>query len=80
MPYVNGGKENSSEIELSYEDHASGDPAVLIHGYPLSGASWEKQIPALLTAGAWSAMILRQPAPPPWIQKRFGVRPLSFQF
>ena len=38
-------------------DHASGDPVVLIHGYPLSGASWEKQIPALLAAGAWNAMI-----------------------
>jgi non-heme chloroperoxidase len=51
MPYVNVGKENSSDIELYYEDHASGDPVVLIHGYPLSGASWEKQIPALLAAG-----------------------------
>ena len=57
MPYVNVGKENSSDIELYYEDHASGDPVVLIHGYPLSGASWEKQIPALLAAGVWNAMI-----------------------
>ena len=48
MPYVNVGKENSGEIDLYYEDHGSGDPVVLIHGYPLSGASWEKQIPALL--------------------------------
>lgn len=51
MPYVNVGKENSSNIELHYEDHGSGDPVVLIHGYPLSGASWEKQIPVLLAAG-----------------------------
>ena len=51
MPYVNVGKENSSNIELYYEDHGSGDPVVLIHGYPLSGASWEKQIPVLLAAG-----------------------------
>jgi non-heme chloroperoxidase len=51
MPYVNVGKENSSKIELYYEDHGSGDPVVLIHGYPLSGASWERQIPALLAAG-----------------------------
>src|SRR6058998_2263658 len=51
MPYVNVGKENSGEIDLYYEDHGSGDPVVLIHGYPLSGASWEKQVPVLLAEG-----------------------------
>ncbi|MFY9674207.1 MAG: alpha/beta hydrolase [Terriglobales bacterium] len=51
MPYVHVGKENSGDIDLYYEDHGSGDPVVLIHGYPLSGASWEKQVPALLAAG-----------------------------
>jgi pimeloyl-ACP methyl ester carboxylesterase len=51
MPYVNVGKENSSDIDLYYEDHGSGKPIVLIHGYPLSGASWEKQLPVLLDAG-----------------------------
>src|SRR5262244_447140 len=51
MPYVTVGKENSAKIELYYEDHGSGKPVVLIHGYPLSGASWEKQIPVLLNAG-----------------------------
>jgi non-heme chloroperoxidase len=51
MPYVTVGKENSSDVELYYEDHGSGDPVVLIHGYPLSGASWEKQVSALLSAG-----------------------------
>jgi non-heme chloroperoxidase len=51
MAYVTVGKENSSDIQLYYEDHGSGDPVVLIHGYPLSGASWEKQIPVLLEAG-----------------------------
>ncbi len=51
MPYVTVGKENSSKIDLYYEDHGSGQPVVLIHGYPLSGASWEKQLPALLNAG-----------------------------
>ena len=51
MPYVTVGKENSTDIELYYEDHGSGDAVVLIHGYPLSGASWEKQIPVLLAAG-----------------------------
>src|ERR1700674_2794238 len=51
MPYVTVGKENSSNIELYYEDHGSGKPVVLIHGYPLSGASWEKQVPVMLHAG-----------------------------
>ena len=51
MPYVTVGKENSSNIDLHYEDHGSGQPVVLIHGYPLSGASWEKQMSALLNAG-----------------------------
>jgi non-heme chloroperoxidase len=51
MAYITVGKENSSNIDLYYEDHGSGKPVVLIHGYPLSGASWEKQVPALLDAG-----------------------------
>jgi non-heme chloroperoxidase len=51
MPYVTVGKENSGNIELYYEDHGSGKPVVLIHGYPLSGASWERQVPALLNEG-----------------------------
>ena len=51
MPYVTVGKENSGNIELYYEDHGAGDTVVLIHGYPLSGASWEKQTAVLLDAG-----------------------------
>jgi non-heme chloroperoxidase len=51
MPYVTVGKENSGNLDLYYEDHGSGEPVVLIHGYPLSGASWEKQVPVLLNAG-----------------------------
>src|ERR1700704_1055378 len=51
MSYVSVGKENSSDVNLHYEDHGSGNPVVLIHGYPLSGASWERQVPALLNAG-----------------------------
>jgi non-heme chloroperoxidase len=49
--YINVGGENSTPIDLYYEDHGTGKPVVLIHGYPLSGASWEKQVPALLAAG-----------------------------
>ena len=51
MKYITVGKENSGNIDLHYEDHGSGQPVVLIHGYPLSGASWEKQAPVLLEAG-----------------------------
>src|ERR1700681_1196253 len=51
MPFITVGKENSGTIDLYYEDHGSGKPVVLIHGYPLSGASWEKQVPVLLAAG-----------------------------
>ena len=51
MPYISVGKENSGSIDLYYEDHGSGDPVVLIHGYPLSGASWGRQLPVLLAAG-----------------------------
>ena len=51
MPYITAGKENSGNIDLYYEDHGSGKPIVLIHGYPLSGASWEKQVAVLLAAG-----------------------------
>ncbi|MDO8723338.1 MAG: alpha/beta hydrolase [Syntrophales bacterium] len=51
MPYINVGEENSGSIDLYYEDLGTGKPVVLIHGWPLSGASWEKQVPALLAAG-----------------------------
>jgi non-heme chloroperoxidase len=51
MPYVKVGQENSGSIELYYEDHGSGQPVVLIHGYPLSGRAWDKQLPVLLEDG-----------------------------
>lgn len=51
MGYLTVGQENTTPIELYYEDHGSGQPVVLIHGYPLDGRSWEKQERALLDAG-----------------------------
>jgi pimeloyl-ACP methyl ester carboxylesterase len=51
MAYITVGKENSTDIDLNYEDHGTGKPVVLIHGWPLSGASWEKQALALLKSG-----------------------------
>src|ERR1039457_1259519 len=51
MPYIHVGDENSGSIGLHYEDHGSGPPVVLIHGYPLSGRAWDKQVPVLMEAG-----------------------------
>jgi pimeloyl-ACP methyl ester carboxylesterase len=50
-PYIAVGRENSMDIDLYYEDHGTGKPVVLIHGWPLSGRSWERQLAALLDAG-----------------------------
>src|SRR5437763_4870267 len=51
MSRVRVGAENNADIELYYEDHGSGAPVVLIHGYPLNGHAWERQERALLGAG-----------------------------
>jgi pimeloyl-ACP methyl ester carboxylesterase len=51
MPKLNVGSGKSTPVELYYEDHGSGKPVVLIHGWPLSGRSWEPQVPALISAG-----------------------------
>jgi len=51
MAIVTVGTENGTPIELYYEDHGSGRPVVLIHGWPLSGRAWEAQLPTLIDAG-----------------------------
>ncbi|MEV6372865.1 alpha/beta fold hydrolase [Micromonospora musae] len=51
MPFITVGTENSAPIDLYYEDHGSGQPIVLVHGFPFNGATWEKQTLALLNAG-----------------------------
>ena len=51
MPTITVGQENNAGIEIYYEDHGAGLPLVLIHGYPLSGRAWDKQVPVLLDAG-----------------------------
>ncbi len=51
MPFITVGQENTADIDLAYNDQGSGQPVVLIHGFPLNGASWEKQTLALLEAG-----------------------------
>ncbi|MFE9048446.1 alpha/beta fold hydrolase [Streptomyces rubiginosohelvolus] len=51
MGYIAVGSENSTPVELYYEDQGAGQPVVLIHGYPLNGHSWERQTRDLLDAG-----------------------------
>src|SRR5580704_8584047 len=51
MSVIKVGQENSTPIEIYYEDHGSGPAVVLIHGWPLNGDAWEKQSAALLAAG-----------------------------
>jgi non-heme chloroperoxidase len=51
MAFLKVGKENNADIEIYYEDRGTGKPVVLIHGWPLSGASWERQSDALLESG-----------------------------
>jgi non-heme chloroperoxidase len=51
MPYLTVDKKNASDISIYYEDRGTGRPVVLIHGWPLSGASWERQSAMLLAAG-----------------------------
>jgi non-heme chloroperoxidase len=51
MPFITAGRENSAAIRIYYEDHGSGSPVVLVHGYAQNGHSWEKQEAAMLAAG-----------------------------
>src|SRR3984885_9524229 len=51
MPFLTVGREKSAAIRIYYEDHGTGSPVVLVHGYALNGHSWEKQEDALLAAG-----------------------------
>lgn len=51
MPYLTTGHGNGTLVSLYYEDHGAGRPVVLVHGYPLDGRGWDRQVPALLAAG-----------------------------
>ena len=51
MPKLEGATENKVSIRLYYEDYGAGKTVVLIHGWTLSGWTWENQIPPLVGAG-----------------------------
>jgi non-heme chloroperoxidase len=51
MPYITVRNRASGQVDLYYEDLGAGRPVVLIHGWPLSSAAWERQVPVLLDAG-----------------------------
>ena len=51
MSTITVGHENSTPIELYYEDHGEGSPVVLLHGWPVDSRSWEPQVHPLLEAG-----------------------------
>ncbi|WP_017586143.1 alpha/beta fold hydrolase [Nocardiopsis ganjiahuensis] len=51
MAFVKVDQENSTDIEIHYQDHGQGRPVVLVHGYPLDGDSWELQTRELIRAG-----------------------------
>ena len=51
MPFITVPASNDHDVELHYEDVGAGKPVVLIHGWPVSGRTWEGQVPALVDAG-----------------------------
>jgi non-heme chloroperoxidase len=52
-----------NDLTLHYEDTGGeGRPVVLLHGWPLSGASWSEQVPALSGAGYRVISYDRRPA------------------
>ncbi|TYR65361.1 alpha/beta fold hydrolase [Streptomyces parvus] len=51
MPFITVDQDTTDPVELYFEDQGTGQPVVLIHGFPLDGHSWERQVAALLDAG-----------------------------
>ena len=51
MPYCTVANENGNDVNIYYEDFGTGEPVVLIHGWPLSHKMWEQQVAALIKGG-----------------------------
>jgi len=43
--------QKDTNVSIYYEDQGSGQPIVLVHGWPLSDRMWEYQVPVLVEAG-----------------------------
>jgi len=76
MPTVTVGRENSGGIDLYYEDHGAGQPVVPIHGDPLSGRAWDRQVPALLEA-SYRVITYDRRGVRPVQPARHGLRPVQ---
>ena len=74
MPTVTVGRENSAGISIHYEDHGAGQPVMLIHGYPLSGRAWDRQVPALLRRLTGLPEVIAQAGPQPVTPPAIGWR------
>lgn len=51
MPFIHLSHPTAQGGQLHYQDCGQGQPVVLIHGWPLSGLSWEAQVMPLVEAG-----------------------------
>jgi len=57
MPKLLVSRDDRTDVEISYEDQGAGRPVVLVHGWPLSGRSWEAQVPTLVLHGDSDAVV-----------------------
>ncbi|MBF4985281.1 alpha/beta hydrolase [Nonlabens mediterrranea] len=52
MPYLEKTTaQHDADVSIYFEDQGEGQPIILIHGWPLSGAMWEYQVPVLIENG-----------------------------
>jgi non-heme chloroperoxidase len=51
MPYIKKSPSNPNSVNLFFEDLGSGQPVVLIHGWPVSHEMWEYQVAAIVNSG-----------------------------
>ncbi|WP_324026416.1 alpha/beta hydrolase [Maribacter sp. BPC-D8] len=50
MPFITNTKAKE-QVDIFYEDYGSGQPVILIHGWPLSRKSWEQQVWKIVEEG-----------------------------
>lgn len=50
MPFITN-KKAKEQVDIFYEDYGTGQPVILIHGWPLSRKSWEQQVWKIVEEG-----------------------------